>query len=186
MSKLIIHNDLLQSNASTSGITFASSAAPYINLSVINTNVDFTSLVVDYQAVKLRSITIQVRRVIPESVMNSVYTTGLVPISMAYYPFRISYNPGATVMLNNESSMLLDPMSITSITAAYRIPRGTSIVTSGGVNYCYSMTDPVPSNLFIGYPGCIAIGYQNTTAASSTTTLYSVRVVFDFMFSVPY
>jgi len=123
---------------------------------------------------------------VPETAMSSTYSTYLAPIYIAYYPTRVSYNPGSNAVIGRESAMVIDPMLIDTQVASYKIPNISALVTSGGNYYTYCMSSFLPTSAAGAIPGCLVLGSLNGTNASVSASLFSIRIIFDVEFSIPF
>jgi len=186
MRKLIVDSQTINSVAGSPNLQFSTYSTMYYNISNIAGLVDFSQLVGDYEAFRVHSVTIQVRRSVPETSMTSVYSTYLQPIYLAYYPTKVSHNPGSTAIVARESAFIIDPMLITSQVATFKIPNISASVQSGGNWFTYVTTAAIPTSAAGGYPGCFVLGSSNGTAATISTSLYSIRVLLDVEFLFPY
>ncbi len=184
--KLITVNETINSVAASPNLQFSTVGQIYYNLSQIASQVDFISLASDFEMVRIKSISIQVRRILPEGSMASVYSTFLKPIYLAYYPTRVSYNPGSLAVTNRESAMIIDPMLIETQVASYKIPNVSALVTTGGNYFTYNMSSFIPTSATGAIPGCIVLGMDNATNASISTGLFSFRLIFDCEFASPF
>ncbi len=140
----------------------------------------------DFECFKIHSITLQVRRLIPETAMSSVYSSYIKPIYCAYYPTKVSYAPGSTAVIARESAMVIDPMLIEAQVASYKIPGISAVVSTGGVNYTYFTQAFLPTSAAGAFPGCLVLAMDNATNAAVSTGLFAIRVIFDVEFAVPF
>jgi len=184
--KPIIENLTINSVAASPNLQFSTYSQSYYNLLNMASIVDFNNLVGDFETFKVHSITLQVRRLVPETAMSSVYSTYIKPIYIAYYPSKVSYAPGSTAVIARESACVVDPMLIETQTASYKIPPISAVVSTGGVNYTYYMKAMLPTSAAAAIPGCLVLAMDNGTNASVSSALFAIRIIFDVEFSIPF
>jgi hypothetical protein len=165
---------------------FSSYFSGYYNLSNIAGISDFSNLVNDFEAFKVHSVTLQIRRAIPETSMSTVYSTFVKPLYLAYYPTKINYAPGSAAVIARESAMVVDPMLIETQVCSYKIPNVITYGIVGGTGYTIPANSMLAVTSASGLGGCICLAMDNATNAATSSNLYSIRVIFDVEFAIPF
>jgi hypothetical protein len=188
MIKLLTYTDDITSVNGATTVRFTGSSNTFSNIYGYASGSEYQALIANYQAVKLLNVSVEISRIVSESYINTVYTSGLPVIYMAYLPTLYSIAPTASTIPNSESGIQLNPHDFNVVRKTWNIPSNQSpaVFFGGAANTFLDVTKLVATAQLSQLPGEIAIAATASSNAANATILYSIRVMVLAHFAIPY
>jgi hypothetical protein len=184
--KIIQGADTIQSANGSGNVNFSSTTANYINLSLINTLTDFTNIADAYQLCRIRKIHLRVSRIASESNISTVYTGGMGPLHIAYYPASVATTYTNTQVVINETSLRMPVMENSTGFKTWMVPNSTLYYATGTADYAINLYNWFPTSRIANICGQFSVGSIIPAVAASTSTLFSIEYRFEVDFCCPY
>jgi hypothetical protein len=155
-------------------------------MNVINTLTDFINIADAYQLCRIRKVHLRVSRIASETNISTVYTGGMGPLHVAYYPANVSTVYTNTQVVINETSLRIPAMDTQTGFKTWQVPDSVLYNASGTADYAINIYHWFPTSRIANITGQFSVGAIIPTAAASTSTLYSIEYRFEVDFCCPF
>jgi hypothetical protein len=183
----VIKRETIQSVSGSQYLNFTTSSSNYYGLFQFGTSVDFTAIIDGYQFFRVVSISIEVSRRIPETTINTLYTSGLPSISIAYYPLVTNVALSNALIMDNEFQLLIPGITQNMFRKSWLVPSAFTSILNNGFSYLINPSQCLEGNLTALWPGQLSIGvFNSSSTATATIPIYDVKLTYDIIFAAPF
>jgi len=182
IDKIVISRKNVSVINGSANVTFSGLA--YVNLGDdLVAQTDFTDISPEYDLCKLVGLQITVRRVANDTTLGSLGIPDF-PVYINLYPGRLSFSSASSVV-RSETALVTNPLSLEASTKYYPIVPYIGYSTSGGIDYTVNSAEWLTPSLMQRISGCFTVGWDNSTAAIASATVYSMEIRYFMKFACP-
>jgi len=183
--KVIRWNELISSTSGDVTLQFNSGGTNYFPLSNFSSATDFTPYLSTHALFKMFSVTVKVTRIVPESILATIYPNGIPNIYIAYYPTYNGDTLSTSAITNQESAITVMPLNFNAVVKKFYTPNLPVTRFIDGQFYAINLQEWNDMHSSVAINGQLSIASNLTSAATATKSLYELEISAEFAFCCP-
>jgi hypothetical protein len=167
-------NTFISTKADSAAVVFSASAQPYLNFNYLTSLTDFTDAANMYNFVHIKSISLEITRVVDEATITSALSGAAIYINQ--YPSIINESPSLDLISSNDSTYKIDTLTFEKQVLHLPI-RDVQFATIAGLDMSVISTGKMMEVPLVDLiRGEMALASDNTNVAVAGQKLFSVLV----------